>query len=134
MSTFNTDNIVSSSLSATSVTGLTYYSGVTTLSTVIQTNITNSQSAMTATTIFNFSAETDSVTQTITGSSITFSNFKSATFIPIETTETSLDDFMLNGVIFNIENIIDNVSFDIRGKALNNASGNYTIKYKIIYS
>ncbi len=35
--------------------------------------------------------------------------------------------------MFNIENIVDNVSFDITGSSGNNATGNYTIKYLITY-
>jgi len=82
--------------------------------------------------VFNFSFEDDSVIKTILNSQITNSNFTSFNYIPQETSETSLDDFKLNGVNFNIENIIDNTSFDIRATAINNASGNYTIKYIVI--
>jgi hypothetical protein len=53
------------------------------------------------------------------------------TYVPQETTATSLDDFSLNGVSFSIENIINATSFVIRGTALNSASGIYTIKYFI---
>jgi hypothetical protein len=82
------------------------------------------------TAILNFgSEETDSVILTVLDSTLTNANFKAITFMPIETPETSLNDFHLNAVSFNIENIIDGVSFDIRATALNEASGNYTIKY-----
>jgi len=81
--------------------------------------------------VFNFGNETESVVVTIADSIITNSLLKSATFMPVETNETTLDDFKLNAVYFNIENIIDNTSFDIRATSINEASGNYTINYKI---
>ena len=87
-----------------------------------------------ASTIFNFGTnENDFVINTISSAVITNANINTTTFKPSETTETSLDDFTLNGLSFNIENIIDNVSFDIRAIAANNASGNYTINYSIGY-
>lgn len=93
-----------------------------------QTNIISS------TDTFDFGSEESYVTKTITGStSLTLDNLKSFTAIPLSSSTTTLDDFSLNGVIFNIENIIDNTSFDIRATALNNASGIYTIKYTITY-
>ena len=95
--------------------------------------ITSGISYITGTIILNFDTETDSVINTVLSTLITDSNIKTIMFIPKETLETSLDDFMLNGVKFNIENIIDGVSFDIRGSAINNASGNYTVKYSIGY-
>ena len=67
---------------------------------------------------FNFGVENDEIIKTITNVSLTNTNLKGFTYIPTETTETSLNDFKLNGVIFNIENIINNTSFDIRGTAL----------------
>lgn len=82
--------------------------------------------------ILNFNSESNSSIVTILSASVTNDNIKGFSYIPIETTETSLDDFTINGVVFNIENIVDNISFDIRGSSLNNASGSYTIKYKII--
>jgi len=90
-----------------------------------------SNTVLTATQVFDFLNEEDKITNTILNASITNANIKSFSFIPIETYETSLDDFSLNGLSFSIANIIDNVSFDIIGTALNNASGNYTIKYLI---
>jgi hypothetical protein len=90
-------------------------------------------SEITATIAITFLSEEDAAVVTISSALLTSANFKGATFIPKETTATSLDDFKLNGVSFNIENIIDNTSFDIRATALNNATGNYTITYKIIY-
>jgi len=53
--------------------------------------------------------------------------------VPISTTGTSLDDFALNGVRFNIENIIGSTSFDIRATSTNNASGTYRITYYVTY-
>jgi len=62
---------------------------------------------------------------------LTSANIKTISFINIETTETSFDDFVLNGVYFNVQNIINNTSFDIVGTAINNASGIYNVKYII---
>jgi hypothetical protein len=89
---------------------------------------------ITATLVMNFLSEDDVSISTISTVLLTTSNFKGFSVIPISTTETSLDDFKLNGVNFNIDNIVDNVSFDIRATALNNATGNYTIIYKVIYA
>lgn len=72
----------------------------------------------------------DDVINTILDSNIK-KNISNINIIPIETNETNLEDFNLNKVVFNIENIIYNTSFDIRARALNNASGNYKIQYII---
>ena len=81
--------------------------------------------------VLNFLKENDKSSVTVFNSSITNLNIKAISFIPIETAETSLDDFSLNGLNFSVVNIVDNTSFDIIGTAINNASGNYTIKYII---
>lgn len=88
-------------------------------------------SSIVGTAIINFGNENDSAITTVLSAILTNSNIKGISFIPQETSETSLDDFSLNGVTFSIENIIDNVSFDIRGTAVNSASGNFTVKYLI---
>jgi hypothetical protein len=80
---------------------------------------------------FDFLIETKEVILTILNAQITNANLKAVSFIPIETTETSLDDFSLNGLRFNIENIIDGVSFDIRAIAEQEANGIYRVKYLI---
>lgn len=82
---------------------------------------------------FDFGNETGSVVSTISSSVLTEANFKSFSYIPIAMSTTYLDDFYLNNLCFNIENIVDNDSFDIRAVAHNNASGTYYIKYRIIY-
>jgi hypothetical protein len=87
---------------------------------------------LSGTSILNFGNENDYIKLTISDALITNTNVKSFSFIPQETSETSLDDFSLNGVSFTIANIINNTSFDIIGTASNEASGNYTIKYLII--
>ena len=92
-----------------------------------------SVSVITDTATFNFGVEQDEIINTVLNALLTISNFNSFSFVAINTTETSLDDFKLNGVDFNIENIIDGVSFDIRATSSNNASGTYTIKYFITY-
>ena len=84
--------------------------------------------------ILNFGNEEDAAIVTVLNVDITPSNLRLVTFVPQETVETSLDDFKLNGVSFNIENIISNTSFDVRGTALNGASGNYTVNYYITIS
>lgn len=83
--------------------------------------------------VITFNSEDNTAVSTVT-SSLVSSGLLSFTYVPVETTETSLDDFTLNGVSFNIENIVDGVSFDIRATAVNNATGPYTILYKIIYT
>jgi hypothetical protein len=87
---------------------------------------------ITGSSVIDFGFENNSKTITISSSLINNLGLKGFNFMPIETSETSLDDFSLNGLMFNLVNIIDSSSFDIRATAINNASGNYTIQYKIM--
>jgi hypothetical protein len=80
----------------------------------------------------DFGNETDYGNVIINNSLVTNSNFKSLTIIPTETSETSIDDFRLNGVNIHLTNIVDNTSFELVGSSSNNASGIYTFKYNII--
>lgn len=91
-------------------------------------------SVITATTTWNFGDEQDEAIVTVASALLTNANLKGFTVIPSGTTATSLDDFKLNGVTFNIENIVDNTSFDIRASAINSASGAYTATYQAVYS
>ena len=78
--------------------------------------------------------EEDSTSVTISSLLITNTNFKGFSYIPLVSLDhDSVDDFQWDGLNFNIENIIDNVSFDIRGQSSNNTWGNYNIRYIIIY-
>jgi hypothetical protein len=92
-----------------------------------------SASVISAIDTFTFNSEDDTVVKTILNDSLTSANFNSFSVIPQETSSTSLDDFKLNGVTFNVENIVNSTSFDIRATALNGATGIYTIKYFITY-
>ena len=92
-----------------------------------------SGSSLSGTTTLGFGSEEDGAVRTVASALITNANIKSFTVIPTAAGNISLDDFKLNGLTFNIENIVDNVSFDIRGNASNNASEDYTIKYIITY-
>lgn len=82
---------------------------------------------------FNFLKEDDTVLVTILSAVITNANFKTFIAIPLETSDTSFEDFALNGLTFSIENIIDNISFSIRATAQNQATGVFSINYKITY-
>jgi len=69
---------------------------------------------------------------TVLNTSITNALVKSVSFIPqVSTDHDSLDDFQWDGLTFNIENIVDGVSFDIRATASNNTWGDYNVKYLI---
>lgn len=69
---------------------------------------------------------------TIANTSITNALVKSVSFIPLVSSDhDSLDDFQWDGLTFNIENIVDGVSFDIRATASNNTWGDYNVKYLI---
>lgn len=92
---------------------------------------TGGGNSISGTAVLNFAIENDIAILTVANTSLTNANIKSVSFLPQETTETSLDDFSLNGVSFSVENIVNNVSFDIRGTATSSASGNYTVKYLI---
>lgn len=89
--------------------------------------------SISGTAIVDFENENNNATITIMNALLTNSSIKGISFLPQNTSETSLEDFSLNGVTFTIQNIIDNVSFDIVGTATNEASGNYTVKYLITY-
>lgn len=91
-------------------------------------------SVISSTSTFTFLPEDNYVINTVLNSDLTNANFKSFSALHISTTATSLDDFTLNGITFNIETINDNLSFDIRASSINNATGIYTITYKILYS
>lgn len=95
--------------------------------------VTTPFTCITATLDLTFDFEDNYAVATVSNSVLTLTNFRSFTFIPIETTETSLDDFILNGVSFNIENIVNNTSFDIKATSLNGATGAYRINYYINY-
>lgn len=81
----------------------------------------------------DFGSERDSAINKILNANVTNNNLQAFSYIPIASAQTSLDDFKLNGVTVCVENIVDNVSFDIRATAINNASGVYKVKYKLIY-
>lgn len=89
---------------------------------------------MSGTVVLEFGNESDIATTTITSTELKNTNIFSMSFVPAETTETSLDDFKLNAVQVGVQNIIDSTSFDIIGNAVNNASGNYTVNYFITHS
>jgi hypothetical protein len=103
----------------------------------IETELTNAGagglSQISGTETFDFGNEGDFVLKIISNSFLANSNFKSFNFIPVETAQTSLDDFSLNGVGVNLEDIVNNTSFTLRAFALNNASGIYQINYVINY-
>lgn len=90
-------------------------------------------STITATLDFIFGNEDDTSVNTVSSSLLTNTNFKGFSYIPVANGDTSLDDFKLNGVDFNIENIVDSTSFDIRANAYNNATGTFRITYFINY-
>ena len=89
---------------------------------------------LSGTTTLNFGSESDSATTTVSSGAITGANIFNISFVPVGTTETSLDDFKLNGVAFNVQNVVDSASFDIFGTAMNNATGTYTVNYFITHS
>lgn len=128
-----TGALYSPQLSATSINAINIYSGTTNLLEIFKPINEAGSSSLIGTTTIDFGDENDEGLTTISATGITSTNIRGYNFIFVETNETSIDDFKLNGVSFNIENIIDNVSFDIKGIALNNASGIYTIKYLINY-
>lgn len=100
-------------------------------------SLASGATSVNGTTVIDFGSEQDRATSTITVAinplvaSVTNANIKNISIVNIETVETSLDDFGLNGVTVGIQNIVDNTSFDVVGSATNNASGNYTINYFI---
>ncbi len=89
---------------------------------------------ITDTIVFDFGIkENNTVFITILNTNLTNSNFKSFSYVPLAFDNTYIDDFNLNHLYFNIENIVDNISFDIRATAFLEAKGLYKITYKIQY-
>lgn len=86
---------------------------------------------ITGQTVLNFGVEGDYAANTVSNAKIKSANVANATFVPVETTATSIDDFKLNGVSIQIANVVDNTSFDIVGFSENGATGNYTVNYYI---
>jgi hypothetical protein len=119
------------SLGSGTPTSSTYLRGDGTWSIIDSAPTSLEDTMIKGTTTVDFGSEQDSAEVVITSTMIDDTKIKAVTFIPVETTATSLDDFKLNGVSFSIQNIINTTSFTIRGVASNNASGIYTIKYII---
>lgn len=86
---------------------------------------------ITGTAVFNFGDEDTNIPVVITNAVITSANLVSTSFIPLETSETSIDDFYLNGVSASLISITDGVDFTLLGTSLRGATGNYSIKYLI---
>lgn len=63
---------------------------------------------------------------------VTNANFKSFSYIAQPNTDHDLIDFVAEGIVFSIQNIQDNVSFDIVASAPRSTWGKYKITYKII--
>lgn len=81
---------------------------------------------------FQSSDEGDIAKVNIPNLLVTNANIKSFSFISKANSEHDLDDFTAENVNFKIENIQDNVSFDIVGTAQpNNTWGKYLIKYMV---
>ena len=78
--------------------------------------------------------EDGSTTITIPSVLLTNANFKNFSYLPnVSTDHDSLDDFQWDELNFKIQNIIDNVSFDIVATSTQGTWGNYNIKYTITY-
>lgn len=59
-------------------------------------------------------------------------NLKSFSYVLKENADHDLDDFVAEDISFSIQNIQDNVSFDIVASAPKNSWGKYKITYKIL--
>lgn len=78
--------------------------------------------------------EEDTIVTTILSSLITNTNIKGSSFIPdVSSDHNSLDDFAWDKLTFNIENIVDGISFDIRATSTGDSWGDYQLKYLITY-
>lgn len=89
---------------------------------------------ITGTAVLSFPAayEDSFAITTVLNATITNALVKSVSFIPqVSANHDSLDDFQWDGLTFNIENIVDGVSFDIRATSSNNTWGDYNVKYLI---
>lgn len=94
----------------------------------------NSLNIISGTTSVTFLFEDNTAFVTINNLDLTNTNFVSFSYIPIESSNTSLDDFSLNGVLFSLESITNNTSFQLRATAANSATGEYSINYTILHT
>jgi len=78
---------------------------------------------------FGSSIESDFATVTITDSLITSTSYPSVSMYAVSTTNHDPDDYMVEGLIPYITNVVNGVSFDISVRAPNLTFG----KYKVIY-
>jgi hypothetical protein len=69
---------------------------------------------------------------TVSNLLVTNSNIKSFSYVPKSNTDHDLDDFVAEDIGFLIQNIQDNVSFDIVASAPRSTWGKYKITYKIL--
>lgn len=72
---------------------------------------------------------------TVANAVITAANIKSASFVPKVSADHDIEDFALEGMQFQIENIVDNTSFDIRAYTAphNETFGQWTVNYDVGY-
>ena len=122
MSIFNTENIISTTLSATTI----YGDG---------SNITNVTHNFTGSTTINFgfnSGLEDNYTTTAVTNNNVF-NYSHIIFrIDLSDDHNSVEDSLLEGITLMASDIIDGVGFTLNASALNNSWGTYNVFYKII--
>jgi len=82
---------------------------------------------------FDFGLRSDTVVSTIATTALTLANFKGISFIPIATSDHSIDDYPFEGIGANLENIVDGISFDLRASSPDVSYGIYSFNYRIIY-
>lgn len=89
--------------------------------------------AITGTANFNLGVSGDSLVVTIANGSITATRIKSASFVPVVSSDhPMLDEYAAEGLSINLENIINNVSFDLRLTAPNASWGVWQYRYLIL--
>jgi hypothetical protein len=87
------------------------------------------------TTDFDFGVQGETAVNTITSTGITLAGFRSLAVVPIVNTDhPMLDEFAMETLTVNIENIVDNVSFDLRLTAPNISWGTWRFRYVVSWS
>lgn len=84
---------------------------------------------------FSLGVQGDTVVNTISSTGITLAGFRGLSVVPIVNTDHSeLDEFAVENLKVNVENIVDNVSFDLRLTAPDLSWGTWRFRYVVSWS
>ena len=99
----------------------------------IDASLITGSAVISGTANFDFGLQGDTVVSVISSLVLTSANFKGVSFIPVATADHSIDDYPFEGIVANLENIVDGISFDLRASSPHVSYGIYSFNYRIIY-